>query len=134
MVSIPLHSVPLSAGRPGVLHGNRTCLMEYDDGQITETHSISTGLDCPGVGSEHAWLKNTGRSRYVAVDDREVLDAFHRLCQTEGVIPALKSSHAIAQATGMAPSMRFDQILLVYLSVRGAKDIQTVAAAAEITL
>lgn len=123
------HSAPLSAGKPGVLHGNRTYLMEYDDGQIMETHSISAGLDYPGVGPEHAWLKDTGRARYVDVNDQEALDAFHRLCQSEGIIPALESSHAIAQAIKMAPAMKSDQILLVNLSGRGDKDMQSVAAA-----
>ncbi len=128
------HSAPLSAGRPGVLHGNRTYLMEYDDGQIMQTHSISAGLDYPGVGPEHAWLKDSGRARYVAVTDREALDAFHRLCLSEGIIPALESSHAIAQAIKMAASMQPDQILLVNLSGRGDKDMQSIADAEGIGL
>ncbi|HHI76329.1 MAG TPA: tryptophan synthase subunit beta, partial [Gammaproteobacteria bacterium] len=122
------HAAPLCAGRPGVLHGNRTYLMEDADGQIIETHSISAGLDYPGVGPEHAWLKDSGRARYVAVTDEEALDAFHRLTRTEGIIPALESSHAVAQAMKMAPEMDRDAILLVNLSGRGDKDMHTVAA------
>ena len=122
------HAAPLCAGRPGVLHGNRTYLMEDRDGQIIETHSISAGLDYPGVGPEHAWLKDSGRANYVAVTDDEALQAFHRLTLTEGIIPALESSHAIAQAMKMAPDMDRDQILLVNLSGRGDKDMHTVAA------
>ena len=122
------HAAPLCAGRPGVLHGNRTYLMEDKDGQIIETHSISAGLDYPGVGPEHAWLKDAGRANYVAVTDDEALQAFHRLTRTEGIIPALESSHAIAQAMKMAPQMDRDQTLLVNLSGRGDKDMHTVAA------
>jgi len=122
------HAAPLCAGTPGVLHGNRTYLMEDGDGQIIETHSISAGLDYPGVGPEHAWLKDCGRANYVAVTDEEALDAFHRLTRTEGIIPALESSHAIAQAVKMAPQMARDQILLINLSGRGDKDMHTVAA------
>ena len=122
------HAAPLCAGTPGVLHGNRTYLMEDRDGQIIETHSISAGLDYPGVGPEHAWLKDTGRASYVAVTDAEALDAFHRLTRTEGIIPALESSHAIAQAIKMAPTMDTGQILLLNLSGRGDKDMHTVAA------
>jgi len=122
------HAAPLCAGTPGVLHGNRTYLMEDRDGQITETHSISAGLDYPGVGPEHAWLKDSGRASYVAVSDEEALDAFHRLTRIEGIIPALESSHAIAQAIKMAPEMTRDQILLINLSGRGDKDMHTVAA------
>ena len=122
------HAAPLCAGRPGVLHGNRTYLMEDRDGQIIETHSISAGLDYPGVGPEHAWLKDSGRANYVAVTDDEALQAFHRLTLTEGIIPALESSHAIAQAMKMAPDMDTDQILLINLSGRGDKDMHTVAA------
>lgn len=121
------HAAPLCAGRPGVLHGNRTYLMEAGDGQITETHSISAGLDYPGVGPEHAWLKDSGRATYVAVSDKQALEAFHRLSLTEGIIPALESSHAVAQAMKMAPSMHSDQILLLNLSGRGDKDMHTVA-------
>ena len=122
------HAAPLCAGKPGVLHGNRTYLMESNDGQIIETHSISAGLDYPGVGPEHAWLKDVGRANYVAVTDDEALDAFHRLTRTEGIIPALESSHAIAQAIKMAPTMDKDKTLLVNLSGRGDKDMHTVAA------
>lgn len=121
------HAAPLCAGRPGVLHGNRTYLMESDDGQIVETHSISAGLDYPGVGPEHAWLKDTNRAEYVAVNDQEALDAFYRLTRTEGIIPALESSHAIAQVIKMAPQMSPDQSILVNLSGRGDKDMHTVA-------
>ena len=122
------HAAPLCAGTPGVLHGNRTYLMEDRDGQIVETHSISAGLDYPGVGPEHAWLKDTGRASYLAVTDDEALDAFHRLTLTEGIIPALESSHAIAHAINMAPQMAQDQILLINLSGRGDKDMHTVAS------
>ena len=122
------HAAPLSAGRPGVLHGNRTYLMEDVDGQIIETHSISAGLDYPGVGPEHAWLKDLGRAQYVAITDDEALAAFHALTRIEGIIPALESSHALAHAMKIAPTMRSDQHLLVNLSGRGDKDINTVAA------
>ena len=122
------HAAPLCAGTPGVLHGNRTYLMEDRDGQIIETHSISAGLDYPGVGPEHAWLKDSGRASYVAVTDDEALDAFHRLTLTEGIIPALESSHAIAHAIKIAPRMAQDQILLINLSGRGDKDMHTVAS------
>ncbi|MDQ6684712.1 MAG: tryptophan synthase subunit beta [Pseudomonadota bacterium] len=121
------HAASISAGRPGVLHGNRTYLLQDDDGQIVETHSISAGLDYPGVGPEHAYLHDIGRAEYVAVDDDEALAAFHRLCRTEGIIPALESSHAVAYACQLAPTMRSDQHLLVNLSGRGDKDIATVA-------
>jgi tryptophan synthase beta chain len=122
------HAAPLSAGRPGVLHGNRTYLMEDDDGQIIETHSVSAGLDYPGVGPEHAWLKDIGRARYVSVTDGEALAAFHLLTRTEGIIPALESSHAVAYAAKLAPQMRPDQSILINLSGRGDKDMHTVAA------
>ena len=122
------HAAPLCAGRPGVLHGNRTYLMEDADGQIIETHSISAGLDYPGVGPEHAWLKDSGRARYDSITDDEALAAFHRLTRTEGIIPALESSHAVAYAMKLAPEMRKDQIILVNLSGRGDKDMHTVAA------
>jgi tryptophan synthase beta chain len=128
------HAAPLSAGRPGVLHGNRTYLMEDDDGQIIETHSISAGLDYPGVGPEHAWLKDSGRARYVAVTDDEALAGFHALTRIEGIIPALESSHALAYAAQLAPTMKKDQIIVVNLSGRGDKDIHTVAAREGITL
>ncbi len=121
------HAASLSAGSPGVLHGNRTYLLQDDNGQITETHSISAGLDYPGVGPEHSYLKDIGRAEYVAITDEEALAAFHRLCITEGIIPALESSHAVAQAMKMAATMRSDQHLLVNLSGRGDKDIGTVA-------
>jgi threonine synthase len=110
-----------------VLHGNRTYLLQDDNGQITETHSISAGLDYPGVGPEHAWLKDIGRAEYVGITDDEALEAFHRLCRTEGIIPALESSHAVAYAMKLAATMRPDQHLLVNLSGRGDKDIGTVA-------
>jgi len=122
------HAAPLCAGRPGVLHGNRTYLVEDDDGQIIETHSVSAGLDYPGVGPEHAWLKDIGRAEYVAIDDDEALQAFHDLTRIEGIIPALESSHALAYATKLAPDMDKDQIIIVNLSGRGDKDIHTVAA------
>jgi len=122
------HAAPLCAGNPGVLHGNRTYLMEDRDGQIIETHSISAGLDYPGVGPEYAWLKDIGRVQYVAATDQEALDAFHQLTRVEGIIPALESSHAIAHAVKLAKDMSSDQIILVNLSGRGDKDIHTVAA------
>ncbi|MFP4063622.1 MAG: tryptophan synthase subunit beta [Halochromatium sp.] len=121
------HAAPLCAGEPGVLHGNRTYLMEDANGQIRETHSISAGLDYPGVGPEHAWLKDSGRAQYVAVTDDEALAAFHGLTRTEGIIPALETSHALAQAAKLAPTLRKDQSILVNLSGRGDKDMQTVA-------
>ena len=128
------HAASLTAGSPGVLHGNRTYLMQDADGQIQETHSISAGLDYPGVGPEHAWLKDTGRAQYVSITDDEALQAFHRLCRTEGIIPALESSHAVAQAMKMAPSLARDKILLVNLSGRGDKDMHTVATASGLVL
>jgi len=121
------HSAPLCAGRPGVLHGNRTYLMADDDGEIIETHSISAGLDYPGVGPEHAWLKDTGRAGYVNITDNEALDGFYALTRAEGIIPALESSHAMAQTMKLAPTMRQDQIIIVNLSGRGDKDMQTMA-------
>jgi tryptophan synthase beta chain len=127
------HAATLSAGSPGVLHGNRTYLMQDADGQILETHSISAGLDYPGVGPEHAWLKDSGRASYVSVTDEEALAAFHKLCRTEGIIPALESSHAVAHAIRMAPGLAKDRILLVNLSGRGDKDMHTVAKASGIT-
>lgn len=122
------HAAPLSAGKIGVLHGNRTYLMMDDNGQIIETHSISAGLDYPGVGPEHAWLKDSGRAEYVAVTDTEALEAFHELTRMEGIIPALESSHALAYCRKLAPTMRPDQTIVVNLSGRGDKDIHTVAA------
>ncbi|MBT8420073.1 MAG: tryptophan synthase subunit beta [Gammaproteobacteria bacterium] len=121
------HAAPLCAGRPGILHGNRTYLMEDADGQILATHSISAGLDYPGVGPEHAWLKDTGRASYVAATDDEALAAFHDLTRIEGIMPALESSHALAHAARLAPTMSPDDILIVSLSGRGDKDIHTVA-------
>jgi len=121
------HSASLTKGSPGVLHGNRTYLLQDENGQITETHSISAGLDYPGVGPEHAYLKDIGRAEYVGITDDEALQAFHRLCRTEGIIPALESSHAVAYAMKLAPTLRPDQHLLVNLSGRGDKDIGTVA-------
>jgi len=127
------HAATLSAGSPGVLHGNRTYLMQDADGQIQETHSISAGLDYPGVGPEHSWLKDAKRAEYVNVTDDEALAAFHTLCRTEGIIPALESSHAVAYAMKIAPTMARDRILLVNLSGRGDKDMHTVAKASGIT-
>ncbi len=128
------HAASLVAGSPGVLHGNRTYLLQDENGQIIETHSISAGLDYPGVGPEHAWLKDTGRAEYVAITDGEALNAFHALCRMEGIIPALESSHALAQAMKMAPAMGKERILLVNLSGRGDKDMATVAERSGIRL
>ncbi len=121
------HSAPLCAGRPGVLHGNRTYLMSDDDGEIIETHSISAGLDYPGVGPEHAWLKDSGRAQYVNITDDEALGGFYALTRMEGIIPALESSHAMAYVMKLAPTMKSDEILIVNLSGRGDKDMQTMA-------
>jgi tryptophan synthase beta chain len=121
------HSASLQRGSPGVLHGNRTYILQDQDGQITETHSVSAGLDYPGVGPEHAWLKDIGRAEYVGITDKEALEAFHYLCRTEGIIPALESSHAIAYAMKLAATMKPEQSILVNLSGRGDKDIGTVA-------
>jgi len=121
------HSAPLNAGRMGVLHGNRTYLMADDNGQIIETHSCSAGLDYPGVGPEHSWLKDIGRVEYVAINDKEALAAFHTLTRKEGIIPALESSHAVAYTLKLAPTMRKDQSIIVNLSGRGDKDLMTVA-------
>lgn len=121
------HSAPLCAGRPGVLHGNRTYLMADDDGEISETHSISAGLDYPGVGPEHAWLKDTGRACYVNITDSEALDGFYALTQMEGIIPALESSHAMAYTLKLAPTLSKDKIIIVNLSGRGDKDMHTMA-------
>ena len=128
------HAASLTAGSPGVLHGNRTYLLQDENGQIIETHSISAGLDYPGVGPEHAWLKDTGRAEYVPVTDDEALKAFHTLCRTEGIIPALESSHALAYAMQLAPTLSADKILLVNLSGRGDKDMHTVAEKSGLTL
>ena len=127
------HSATLTAGKAGVLHGNRTYLLQDENGQIIETHSISAGLDYPGVGPEHAWLKDCGRAEYVSITDDEALEAFHKLCRLEGIIPALESSHALAYAAKMAPRMKREQILLVNLSGRGDKDMHTVAEKSGIT-
>jgi tryptophan synthase beta chain len=121
------HSAPLCAGRPGVLHGNRTYLMADDDGEIIETHSISAGLDYPGVGPEHAWLKDTGRAEYVNITDNEALDGFYALTRMEGIIPALESAHAMAYTMKLAPTMRKDETIVINLSGRGDKDMQTMA-------
>ncbi len=121
------HAASLSGGRPGVLHGNRTYLLEDDAGQIRETHSISAGLDYPGVGPEHAWLKDIGRVIYDTMTDTQALQAFHALTRSEGIMPALESSHALAYAMQLAPAMQRDDIIIVNLSGRGDKDIQTVA-------
>jgi len=128
------HAAPLSAGTPGVLHGFRSYLMQDGNGQVIETHSISAGLDYPGVGPEHAWLKDSGRAAYVSIDDDEALAAFHNLCRYEGIIPALESSHALAHAARIAPAMGKDKALLVNLSGRGDKDIDTVARLSGIEL
>ena len=128
------HAAPLSAGSPGVLHGNRTYLMQDECGQIEATHSISAGLDYPGVGPEHAWLKDTGRADYETVTDDEALTAFRRVTQMEGIMPALESSHALAYAEGLAATMQGDEFIVVNLSGRGDKDIQTVAGIDGITL
>jgi len=128
------HAAPLSAGTPGVLHGFKSYLMQDENGQIIETHSVSAGLDYPGVGPEHSWLKDVGRAEYVAINDDEAMRAFHDLCKYEGIIPALESSHALAHAMKIAPTMGKDKVLLVNLSGRGDKDINTVAKLTGITL
>jgi tryptophan synthase beta chain len=128
------HAATLTQGRPGVLHGNRTYLIQDENGQIIETHSISAGLDYPGVGPEHAWLKDSKRAEYVGITDSEALAAFHSLCHYEGIIPALESSHALAYAAQLAPTLSRDKLLLVNLSGRGDKDMGTVAQASDIML
>lgn len=128
------HAAPLCAGKPGVLHGNRTYLMSDDNGQIMGTHSVSAGLDYPGVGPEHSWLKDTKRANYVSVTDQEALEAFRRLTLVEGIMPALETSHAIAYAIKKAATMRSDQILIINLSGRGDKDIHTIAGIDGITV
>jgi len=128
------HAASLTAGTPGVLHGNRTYLLQDEDGQIIDTHSVSAGLDYPGVGPEHAWLKDCGRATYVAIDDEETLRAFHDCCRIEGIIPALESSHALAYAAKLAPTLPRDKTILVNLSGRGDKDMHTVAMRAGLTL
>jgi tryptophan synthase beta chain len=114
-------------GTPGVLHGNRTYLLQSDDGQIIDTHSVSAGLDYPGVGPEHAWLRDTGRAQYVPVNDDAALRAFHECCRIEGIIPALESAHALAHAAELAATLPKDKVILVNLSGRGDKDMHTVA-------
>ena len=121
------HSATLTAGFPGVLHGNRTYLLQDENGQVIDTHSVSAGLDYPGVGPEHAWLKDSKRAEYVVINDDEALAAFHHCCQIEGIIPALESAHAIAYATKLAPTLSKDKLILVNLSGRGDKDMHTVA-------
>ncbi|MBM3377676.1 MAG: tryptophan synthase subunit beta [Betaproteobacteria bacterium] len=128
------HAASLSAGTPGVLHGNRTYLLQDANGQIIETHSVSAGLDYPGVGPEHAWLKDNGRASYVPINDKDALQAFHDCCRIEGIIPALETSHAIAYAAKVAPSMAKDKVILVNMSGRGDKDMHTVAQASGMTL
>ena len=128
------HAASLNAGAVGVLHGNRTYVMQDENGQIIETHSVSAGLDYPGVGPEHAWLKDSGRAEYVGITDEEALQAFHDCCRTEGIMPALESSHAIAHAVQLAPTLPKDKIILVNLSGRGDKDMHTVAERSGITL
>ena len=128
------HAAPLTAGKPGVLHGFRSYLMQDENGQIIETHSVSAGLDYPGVGPEHSLLKDIGRAEYVAINDDEALKAFEDCCHLEGIIPALESSHALAHAAKVAPTMAKDQIILVNLSGRGDKDINTVAGLMGLTL
>jgi len=128
------HAAPLTAGKPGVLHGNRTYLMEDEAGQIIETHSVSAGLDYPGVGPEHSWLKDIGRVQYDIATDAEALKATHTLCRLEGIIPALESAHAVVHAAKLAPTMRKDQTIVVNLSGRGDKDINTLATLEGMTL
>ncbi|MDA0665634.1 MAG: tryptophan synthase subunit beta, partial [Proteobacteria bacterium] len=128
------HAASLSAGSPGVLHGNRTYLLQDADGQIRETHSVSAGLDYPGVGPEHAWLKDSGRAQYVPINDDEALAAFHTCCRTEGIIPALETSHALAYAAKVAPGLPKETVILVNLSGRGDKDMHTVALAGGLSL
>jgi len=128
------HAASLSAGTPGVLHGNRTYLLQDANGQIVDTHSVSAGLDYPGVGPEHAWLKDSGRASYVAINDAETLDAFHTCCRIEGIIPALETSHALAYAAKLAPTLARDKVILVNLSGRGDKDMHTVAQAGGLAL
>ena len=128
------HAASLQKGAPGVLHGNRTYVLQDKNGQVIETHSISAGLDYPGVGPEHAWLKDSGRAEYVPINDAEALDAFHTLCRVEGIIPALESSHAVAYGLKLAKTMSPDQVVLVNLSGRGDKDMHTVAEKSGLTL
>ncbi|MDX1801892.1 MAG: pyridoxal-phosphate dependent enzyme, partial [Marinobacter sp.] len=121
------HAAPLTAGRPGVLHGNRTYLMEDENGQISGTHSVSAGLDYPGVGPEHSWLKDIGRANYVSVTDDEALDGFRKLTRIEGIMPALETAHAVAYAMKLAAEMEPDKIVVINVSGRGDKDIHTIA-------
>ena len=133
-VETGMHAASLTAGKVGVLHGNRTYVIQNEDGQVIETHSVSAGLDYPGVGPEHAWLKDTSRAEYVSVTDDEALEAFHQCCRIEGIIPALESSHSLAYITKLAPTLPKDKIILVNLSGRGDKDINTVATRAGIVI
>ncbi|SAL35198.1 tryptophan synthase subunit beta [Caballeronia udeis] len=133
-ISTGRHAASLIGGSPGVLHGNRTYLLQDENGQIIETHSVSAGLDYPGVGPEHAWLKDAGRAEYVGITDEEALKGFHDCCRIEGIIPALESSHALAYAAKLAPTLPKDKLLLVNLSGRGDKDMHTVAERTGITL
>ena len=133
-VETGMHAASLTAGKVGVLHGNRTYVIQNEDGQVIETHSVSAGLDYPGVGPEHAWLKDTSRAEYVSVTDDEALEAFHQCCRIEGIIPALESSHSLAYVTKLAPTLSKDKIILVNLSGRGDKDINTVATRAGIVI
>ena len=126
-----MHSASLSAGEPGILHGTRTYLLQDKNGQVSETHSISAGLDYPGVGPEHAWLKDSNRAEYVGIEDKEALNAFHQCCRIEGIIPALETSHAIAYAVKLAASLGKDKNILVNLSGRGDKDMHTVSLAGD---
>jgi tryptophan synthase beta chain len=128
------HAAPLSDGKEGVLHGMRTYLMQDESGQILETHSVSAGLDYPGVGPEHAWLKDSNRAEYVGINDEEALNAFHECCRIEGIIPALETSHAIAYALRLAGTLEKDKNILVNLSGRGDKDMHTVALAGGIKI
>ena len=133
-VETGMHAASLTAGKVGVLHGNRTYVIQNEDGQVIETHSVSAGLDYPGVGPEHAWLKDTSRAEYDSVTDDEALEAFHQCCRIEGIIPALESSHSLAYITKLAPTLPKDKIILVNLSGRGDKDINTVATRAGIVI
>lgn len=133
-VETGMHAASLTAGKVGVLHGNRTYVIQNEDGQVIETHSVSAGLDYPGVGPEHAWLKDTARAEYVSVTDDEALEAFHQCCRIEGIIPALESSHSLAYVSKLAPTLPKDKIILVNLSGRGDKDINTVAQRAGIVI
>ena len=128
------HAASLTAGAPGVLHGNRTYLLQDGDGQITEAHSVSAGLDYPGIGPEHSWLYDSGRVEYVSITDSEALEAFHKCTRLEGIIPALESAHAIAQILKIAGSLPSDNLLVMNMSGRGDKDLNTVAGLAGVTL